>query len=100
MIAGCSRALALLAQPLLLLRNSPVAQNTQHLFERVHHNNYWLLHSLFSSYCWRSLASIACREDATEDGITIQRIECGKPKAVAFTQKEIVIAAEREIEVR
>ncbi|MEB3283191.1 MAG: ATP-binding protein [Lyngbya sp.] len=53
-----------------------------------------------NSDCWTSLASIASREDATEDGITIHRIERGKEKSVVFTEKEIVMAAEREIEVR
>ena len=53
-----------------------------------------------NSDCWTSLASIASREDAAEDGITIQRIEKGKGTSVAFTEREIVIAAERGIEVR
>ncbi|MBE9216388.1 AAA family ATPase [Plectonema cf. radiosum LEGE 06105] len=53
-----------------------------------------------SSDCWTSLASIAREEDAAEDGITIQRIEKDKNTAVSFNEREIVIAAEREIEVR
>lgn len=53
-----------------------------------------------NSDCWRSLASIAREEDAAEDGITIQRIEKDKNIAVSFNEREIVIAAEREIEVR
>lgn len=53
-----------------------------------------------NSDCWRSLSSIAREEDATEDGITIQRIEKDKDVAVSFNEREIVIAAEREIEVR
>lgn len=53
-----------------------------------------------NSDCWRSLASIAREEDATKDGITIQRIEKDKNIAVSFNEREIVIAAEREIEVR
>lgn len=70
------------------------------IWETAKRLNLQVFATTHNSDCWRSLASIACREDATEDGITIQRIERGKPKAVAFTQKEIVIAAEREIEVR
>lgn len=53
-----------------------------------------------NSDCWTSLANIASQEDATVDGITIQRIERGKHTGVAFTEREIVIAAERGIEVR
>ena len=70
------------------------------IWETAKRLNLQVFATTHNSDCWRSLASIACREDATEDGITIQRIERGKLKAVAFTQKEIVIAAEREIEVR
>jgi AAA15 family ATPase/GTPase len=70
------------------------------IWETAKRLNLQVFATTHNSDCWRSLASIACREDATEDGITIQRIERGKPKAIAFTEKEIVIAAEREIEVR
>ncbi|WP_334979765.1 hypothetical protein [Nostoc sp.] len=44
--------------------------------------------------------TIAEQEDATEDGIRIHRIEKGKETSVVFTEPQIVIAAEREIEVR
>lgn len=53
-----------------------------------------------NSDCWKSLASIAKEENAAEDGITIQRIEKDKNVAVSFNEREIVIAAQREIEVR
>ena len=50
--------------------------------------------------CWTSLASIASQEDVAGDGITIQRIQRGKDTGIVFTEREIVIAAERGIEVR
>jgi AAA15 family ATPase/GTPase len=53
-----------------------------------------------NSDCWTSLASIASEEDTTSNGITIQRIEKGKQTSVVFTDREIVIAAQRGIEVR
>jgi AAA15 family ATPase/GTPase len=53
-----------------------------------------------NSDCWTSLAMIAEEEENTEDEISIQRIERDKEKAVAFSKQEIVIAAERGIEVR
>jgi hypothetical protein len=53
-----------------------------------------------SSDCWTSLASIANQEDVARDGITIQRIERGKEQGIIFTEREIVIAAARGIEVR
>ncbi len=53
-----------------------------------------------NSDCWQSLADIAEQEDAIEDGIRIHRIEKGKERSVVFTEPQIVIAAERELEVR
>ncbi|WP_414528919.1 AAA family ATPase [Nodularia chucula] len=53
-----------------------------------------------NSDCWKSLADIAEQEDTTEDGIRIHRIEKGKEKSIVFTEPQIVIAAERELEVR
>ncbi|MFL9451157.1 MULTISPECIES: hypothetical protein [Nostocales] len=53
-----------------------------------------------SNDCWISLADIAAREKVTEDRITIQRIEREKQTGIAFTEREIVIAAQRGIEVR
>ncbi|MEA5470331.1 AAA family ATPase [Spirulina sp. 06S082] len=53
-----------------------------------------------NSDCWQSLASIASLEETEQDGITIQRIEKDKQKAVVFPREGIVIAAEDDIEVR
>lgn len=53
-----------------------------------------------NSDCWKSLADIAEQEDTTEDGIRIHRIERGKERSIVFTEPQIIIAAERELEVR
>ena len=53
-----------------------------------------------NSDCWTSLASVLCDKNAVNDKVSIQRIEKDKKQAVAFTKDEIIIAAEREIEVR
>lgn len=53
-----------------------------------------------NSDCWTSLAAIASTEHPSEEGITIHRIEKGKTNSVVFTERQIVIAAERGIEVR
>ncbi|MEC4817867.1 MAG: AAA family ATPase [Scytonema sp. PMC 1069.18] len=53
-----------------------------------------------NSDCWTSLAAIANTESPSEEGITIQRIEKGKPSSIVFTERQVVIAAERGIEVR
>jgi predicted ATPase len=50
--------------------------------------------------CYESLAAIS-RSDVVSNGrVSIQRIERGKSRAVAFSERDIVIAAERAIEVR
>lgn len=53
-----------------------------------------------NSDCWTSLAEIANSENNVEDGITIQRIERGKPMSIIFNERQMEIAAERGIEVR
>ncbi|MFB2878741.1 AAA family ATPase [Floridanema aerugineum] len=53
-----------------------------------------------SSDCWKSLDAIANSENPSEDGITIQRIERDKSSSIVFNERQIVIAAERGIEVR
>ncbi|MEA5620402.1 AAA family ATPase [Cronbergia sp. UHCC 0137] len=53
-----------------------------------------------SNDCWQSLADIAETENVTDDGIRIHRIEKDKKTSVRFNEAEIVIAAERGIEVR
>lgn len=50
--------------------------------------------------CYESLAAICRDEPEGGSRVSIQRIERGKTKAVAFTEREILLAAERGIEVR
>lgn len=50
--------------------------------------------------CWESLASIVKDESTEQDKITIQRIERDRKTAVNFSDIEIKIAAEEDIEVR
>ncbi|MEH1911433.1 MAG: AAA family ATPase [Nostoc sp.] len=70
------------------------------IWETAKRLNVQVFATTHNSDCWTSLASIAQQEDATEDGIRIHRIERGKETSVVFTEPQIVIAAEREIEVR
>ncbi|MGK7961333.1 AAA family ATPase [Crocosphaera sp.] len=53
-----------------------------------------------NSDCWRSLAKLIKQEEIEENEITIQRIEPDRKKSVSFNTKQIVIAEERDIEVR
>jgi energy-coupling factor transporter ATP-binding protein EcfA2 len=50
--------------------------------------------------CTQSLAAIVHAGEATRPEVTIQRIERGNPRAVAFTDDEIRVAAEIGAEVR
>ncbi len=50
--------------------------------------------------CYEALASVARPEASKNSEISIQRIEKTKEKAVFFTEQEMVIAAERAIEIR
>lgn len=53
-----------------------------------------------NSDCWKSLAAVANSDNYLENGITIHRIEKGKPASIIFDEQEMMIAAERDIEVR
>ncbi|MEH2164237.1 MAG: AAA family ATPase [Nostoc sp.] len=70
------------------------------IWETAKRLNVQVFATTHNSDCWTSLASIAEQQDATEDGIRIHRIEKGKETSVVFIEPQIVIAAEREIEVR
>ena len=53
-----------------------------------------------SQDCVRSLSSICTDEAIENNDITIQRIDADKGKSVAYTARQIQIAAEQDIEVR
>lgn len=50
--------------------------------------------------CIQSLASVCLSEVDRNNPVTLQRIEMGKSKAVPYSEKEIVVASDRELEVR
>ncbi|WP_246140440.1 AAA family ATPase [Euhalothece natronophila] len=70
------------------------------VWETAKRLNVQVFATTHSNDCWTSLATIANEEDTTEHGITIQRIEKNKEIGVAFSEDEIVTAANRGIEVR
>ncbi len=70
------------------------------IWETAKRLNVQVFATTHSSDCWTSLATIANSEDPGDKGITIQRIERGKSKSIVFTERQVVIAAERGIEVR
>jgi ABC-type cobalamin/Fe3+-siderophores transport system ATPase subunit len=70
------------------------------IWETAKRLNVQVFATTHNSDCWTSLAAIASTESPSEEGITIQRIEKGKPNSIVFTERQVVIAAERGIEVR
>lgn len=70
------------------------------IWETAKRLNVQIFATTHSSDCWTSLASIASRKDTAEDGITIQRIERDRDVGIVFSEPEIIIAANRGIEVR
>ena len=70
------------------------------LWETAKRLNVQIFATTHSNDCWTSLADIANEEHPSEDGITIHRIEKGKTKSIVFTEPQITIAAENDIEVR
>jgi hypothetical protein len=70
------------------------------IWETAKRLNVQVFATTHNSDCWMSLAAIANQESPSEEGITIHRIEKGKPNSVVFTERQVAIAAERGIEVR
>jgi AAA15 family ATPase/GTPase len=70
------------------------------IWESAKRLNVQVFATTHNSDCWTSLAEIASNESPSEEGITIQRIEKGKPSSIVFTERQVVIAAEQGIEVR
>lgn len=70
------------------------------LWETAKRLNVQIFATTHSNDCWTSLADIANAEHPSEDGITIHRIEKGKTTSIVFTERQIAIAAENDIEVR
>ena len=50
--------------------------------------------------CIHSLASVCMTDTDPDNKVTLQRIEAGKVKAVPYTESEIKVAAEKNLEVR
>ncbi|MEB3123464.1 MAG: AAA family ATPase [Snowella sp.] len=70
------------------------------IWETAKRLNVQVFATTHSRDCWESLAEIAEAEDSGENDILIHRIEREKSKSIIFTQNQIVIAAEENIEVR
>lgn len=106
---GLSLALAKSAGGILLvdeidtgLHYSVMEKMWKLVYEGAKRLNVQVFATTHSRDCYESLAAIALSDEHAGGGadVTIQRIERSKGTAVAFTGGEIVVAAERELEVR
>jgi AAA15 family ATPase/GTPase len=70
------------------------------IYEAAQKYNIQILATTHSHDCYQALATI-CRENVSAgSNVTIQRIERGRDHAIAYSEQEIIAAAERYIEVR
>ncbi len=70
------------------------------VWETAKRLNVQVFATTHSDDCWKSLDDIANLDNPSEDGIMIHRIEKGKSHSISFTERQVAIAAEQEIEVR
>ena len=76
------------------------------MWRLIHRNarrlNVQVFATTHSRDCYESLSAIVCSDDVghARDDVTIQRIEREKKRSVEFSGREIVVAAQRAIEVR
>ncbi|NEP46919.1 MAG: ATP-binding protein, partial [Okeania sp. SIO2H7] len=86
------------------LHHTAMSEMWQLIWKTATKLNIQVFATTHSSDCWKSLADVILEEKLTgENGsseIRIHRIERRKNKSVVFTEPKIVIADNRNIEVR
>ena len=82
------------------LHYSAMSKMWKMIWETAKQSNVQVFATTHSRDCWESLAEIAAMDDAETEGITIHRIEKGHGRTAYFDAPMILVAAEREIEVR
>jgi len=70
------------------------------IYETAKKLNIQVFATSHSRDCYQALSEVCCEDVTTNSNITIQRIERGKGRSVAYTEQEIVIAAEHGTEAR
>ncbi len=82
------------------LHYSVMEKMWQLVYETANRLNVQVFATTHSSDCWKSLASIS-RENVSESSeVTIQRIDTKISNAIHFSEQEIVLAANGNIEIR
>lgn len=82
------------------LHFSTMADMWRLIWKTAQRLNVQIFATTHNSDCWTSLDAIASAETPSNEGIVIHRIEKGKPHSIVFTERQVVIAAQRGIEVR
>jgi hypothetical protein len=82
------------------LHYSVMADMWRLIFNAAREFNVQVFATTHSYDCVHSLATICHDKNEDTSEITIQRIETGQNNAVSFTEAEIKVAAERQLEIR
>jgi hypothetical protein len=99
-IAQCKDGLLLVDEIDTGLHYSVMSDMWRLIYGAAKELNVQVFATTHSNDCIRSLAEVCCSEVDAGANVTLQRIERGRKKAVAYTPKEIEVAAARGIEVR
>lgn len=99
-IARCKDGLLLIDEIDTGLHYSVMTAMWRLIYGAAKELNVQVFATTHSNDCIRSLAEVCCSEEDAGKNVTLQRIERGRKKSVAYTPKEIEVAAARGIEVR
>jgi hypothetical protein len=99
-IARCKDGLLLIDEIDTGLHYSVMADMWNLIYGAARELNVQVFATTHSNDCIRSLAEVCCSEEEAGANVTLQRLERGRKKSVAYTPKEIEVAAARGIEVR
>jgi predicted ATPase len=99
-LVHCANGILLVDEIDTGLHHTVMTEMWRFLYEAAKLYNVQVFATTHSRDCYQSLAAV-CRDVVAEKSdITIQRIERGREEAVAYTEQEIIAAAEHDIEVR
>jgi hypothetical protein len=99
-IAQCKDGILLIDEIDTGLHYSVMADMWKLIYGAARELNVQVFATTHSNDCIQSLAEVCCSEEEAGGNVTLQRIERGIKKSVAYTSKEIEAAAARGIEVR
>jgi energy-coupling factor transporter ATP-binding protein EcfA2 len=99
-IAQCKDGILLIDEIDTGLHYSVMSDMWKLIYGAAKELNVQVFATTHSSDCIESLAEVCCSEEEAGENVTLQRIERGIKRSVAYTSKEIEVAAARGIEVR